>query len=299
MKLPDPVFKGSAESLPGLIEANRREEEARLRLIEDLTLDELFLNLSSRDHLSKSQVRRALPVRYDREMPALVNRLVRDASIDYLQLHKRWQREAVGYLTSLGAEALLRLGGGALEAPDNLDYVGLQAEGEPGRRAAIRARKMGDFAGLKARHANFSADSMGDFCLRQAAFCRAEVKTVGQCMGQEGVELSLYAREAGDWLMLRSKSCFVDARRVGRLAGLDSHNLEMRVQRAGAELGERAHDAVIYLYRGARSLGQNGSGVIYMRRGAPAWRTSFRVERTLQAAGRATCGNRCPGGIKS
>mgnify|MGYP001101232125 CR=1 FL=1 len=38
-------------------------------------------------------------------------------------------------------------------------------------------------------------------------------------------------------------------------------------------------EAVIYVYREARSLGLRGNGVVYMRHGAPPWRTSFRVER--------------------
>ena len=66
---------------------------------------------------------------------------------------------------------------------------------------------------------------------------------------------------------------------MGRLAGLDSHNLEMHVHNAGAELGARARDAVIYVYREAKSLGLRGSGVVYMRHGTPPWRTTFRVER--------------------
>jgi hypothetical protein len=279
LKLPEPVFKGSSESLGDLIDTNRREEESRRRLLDDLTLGEFFLNLSSHDRLSRPRVKRALPVRDDREMVDLAGRLIRDAASRYAELHMQWQREAVGHLTSFAAEALARLEWGTLEVPDDLDYVGLQAEGEPDRHLAIKARRLGNFAGCKARYLDLTADSMGDYCLRQAACCGVRVKTAGQCLGEEGEELHLRARDAGDWLMLRSKRCRVEARRVGRLAGLDSCDLEMRVHRAGAELGERARDAVIYVYRDAKSLGLQGSGVVYVRRGHPAWRTSFRVER--------------------
>jgi len=281
LKFPEPVFRGGSEALPELIEMNRREEEARRRILEDLTLEEFFVNLSSRDRLSKSQVRGTLPVRDDRELIRLVERLVLQAADRYEKLRLQWQREAVGYLTSLGAESLCRVEGGALVVPDGLDYLGLQAEGTPESRVAVRAHRIGNFAGLKARYLDLSADSMGDYCLRQAACCRVDVKTVGQCLGEDGDELRLCAREAGDWLMLRSSNCFVDARRVGRLAGLDSDNLELHVHRAGTELGERARNATIYLHRDAKSLGQRGTGVIYVRRGFPRWRTSFRIERTL------------------
>jgi len=44
-------------------------------------------------------------------------------------------------------------------------------------------------------------------------------------------------------------------------------------------LGARARDAVIYVYREAKSLGLRGSGVVYMRHGTPSWRTSFRIEK--------------------
>ena len=45
-----------------------------------------------------------------------------------------------------------------------------------------------------------------------------------------------------------------------------------------SRVGGRARDAVIYVYREAKSLGLRGSGVVYMRRGTPSWCTSFRVE---------------------
>ncbi len=279
LKFPGHAFKESSGSLGEIIEANRREEESRRRLLNDLTLDEFFINLSSRDRLSRPRVKRALPARDDLETADLAHRLLLEAASRYRELHMQWQREAVGHLTSFAAEALARLELGTLEVPDNLDYVGLQAEGTADRRLAIKARRLGNFAGMKARYLDLEADSMGDYCLRQAAFCEARVRTAGQCLGEEGEELHLRARDAGDWLMLRSRRCRVEARRVGRLAGLDSVDLEMRVQRAGAELGERARDAVIYVYRDARSLGLQGSGVVYLRRGHPARRTSFRVER--------------------
>lgn len=279
MKLPKHIFKDSSESLQELLEINRQEEEARRRRFQDFALSDFFLNLRSRDRLTKARVRRALPAQDDREVVEMAERLMREASSGYLQLRMQWQREAVGYLTSLALEATSRLGGGELEVPDGLDYVGMQAEGAPDRRLALRARRIGNFAGLKAKYLDIKAEAVGDYCFRRAACCRVEVETAGKCLGEEGVELRLQAREAGDWLMLKSRRCRVDARKVGRLAGLDSHNLEMHVHYAGAELGARAREAVIYVYREAKSLGLRGSGVVYMRHGTPPWRTSFRVER--------------------
>lgn len=279
MRFPRASFKGSSDSLQELLEINRREEEARRTRFRDFTLAEFFLNLRSRDRLSKARVRRALPARDDREVVELVERLMEEASSNYLQLRMQWQREAVGYLTSLGVEALSRLGGGPLEVPDGLDYVGMQAQGDAERRLAIKARSVGNFAGLKAANLDIQAESVGDYCFRRAHACRVEVDTAGKCLGEEGEGLRLQAREVGDWLMLKSRRCYVDVRRVGRLAGLDSHNLEMHVHHAGPELGARARDAVIYVYREAKSLGLRGTGVVYLRHGTPPWRTSFRVEK--------------------
>ncbi len=279
MKLPKHVFKGSSESLAEILETNRQEEEARRQRFRDFALADFFLNLRSRDKLTKTRVRRALPARDDAEVVEVTLRLMREASSDYLQLRMQWQREAVGFLTSLGLEAFSRSGGGELEIPDGLDYVAMQAEGAPDRRLSLKSRRIGNFAGLKARYLDIRAETVGDYCFRRAHHCRVEVDTAGKCLGEEGEELRLQAREAGDWLMLKSKRCYVDARKVGRLAGLDSHNLEMHVHNAGAELGARARDAVIYVYREAKSLGLRGSGVVYMRHGAPPWRTSFRVEK--------------------
>lgn len=279
MKFPKPVFKGGGESLEDILETNRREEQARKERFREFALADFFLNLRSRDKLTKMRVRRALPARDDAEVVDLALRLMREASSDYLQLRMQWQREAVGYLTSLGVEANSRLGGGEWEIPDGLDYVGMQAEGTPERRLALKARRIGNFAGLKSRYLDIAADTVGDYCFRRARCCSVETDLAGKCLGEEGEELRLQAREAGDWLMLKSKRCFVDVRKVGRLAGLDSHNLEMHVHNAGAELGARAHDAVIYVYREAKSLGLRGSGVVYMRHGTPPWRTTFRVEK--------------------
>ncbi len=279
MKLPKPVFKDGPESLKQLLDINRQEEEARKQRFLEFDLHDFFLNLRSRDKLTKARVSRALPAHDDAEVVDLAGRLMQEASEDYLQLRMQWQREAVGYLTSLGMEALSRLEGGELEIPDGLDYVGMQAEGTPEKRLALRARRIGNFAGLKARYMDIKAEAVGDYCLRRARHCRVEVELAGKCLGEEGEELWLRTREAGDWLMLKSKRCYVDARKVGRLAGLDSHNLELHVQNAGAELGARARDAVIYVYREAKSLGLRGSGVVYMRHGTPPWRTSFRVEK--------------------
>ncbi|NPV58454.1 MAG: hypothetical protein HPY75_02180 [Actinobacteria bacterium] len=279
MRFPKPVFEGDSESLEEILEASRHEEEARRRRFLEFTLHDFFLNLRSRDKLSKARVRRALPCRDDRELVELAQRLMREASEDYLRLRMQWQREAVGYLSSLAMEAHARLGGGEMLIPDGLDYVGMQAEGAPECPILLRAGRIGNFAGLKARHLHIKAEEVGDYCLRRAVRCVLEAGTAGKCLGEEGEELRLKAREAGDWLMLKSKRCRVEARKVGRLAGLDSHNLEMHVHYAGAELGARAREAVIYVYREARSLGLRGSGVVYMRHGAPPWRTSFRVEK--------------------
>lgn len=279
MRFPKPVFEGSSQALEGLLIINQKEEETRRRRYREFSLAELFLNLRSKDRLSKPRVRRALPVSEGRELVELVEKLLREAASDYLGLRMQWQREAVGYLTSLGAEAKSCLDDRALEVPDDLDYVGLEAGGAPDRRLSISARRVGNFAGVKASYLDLEAETVGDYSFRRASCCRIRVDTVGKCLGEEGEELRLQAREAGDWLLLKSRRCFVEARRVGRLAGLDSCNLEMHVHHAGAELGARASDAVIYVYRDVKSLGLRGSGVVYMRSGAPPWRTSFRVEK--------------------
>lgn len=279
MKLPKPVFRGSSESLEELLETNRAEEEARLKHFHDFNLAEFFLNLRSRDRISKSRVRRALPASDDKELVALVHKLVNEAASSYIQLRMQWQREAVGFLTTLAAEAVSSLGGEALELPSDLDYVGLQAEGTPGKRLTIKAKHIGNFAGLRAKHLDIVANSVGDYCFRRAVHCTADTQAVGKCLGEEGEDLRLKTREAGDWLMLKSKRCYVDARKVGRLAGLDSHKLLMHVHHTGAELGARAKDAEIYVYDDAKSLGLRGSGVIYIRHGSPPWRTTFKVEK--------------------
>ncbi|MFW6113838.1 MAG: hypothetical protein ACOC78_02835 [Actinomycetota bacterium] len=279
MKLPRPAFKGSSESLENLVEDNRKEEETRLRRLAGFSLGELFINLRSRDRLSKSRVRGVLPARDDREGAELAARLLEEAAACYLDLRMQWQREAVGYLTSIGAESAARLDGGPFKVPSDLDYVGLEAEGTPDRLLIIEARRVGNFAGVKARYLDLKADVIGDYCFRRAVSCALSVETAGKCLGEEGKELRLKARDTGDWLLLKSEWCYMKARRVGRLAGLDSQGLELHVQYAGAELGARARDAAIYVYRDAKSLGLRGSGTVYMRHGTPPWRTSFRVEK--------------------
>jgi hypothetical protein len=279
MKFPKPVFSRSSESLEELLETNRAEEEARLRHFEDFDLAEFFLNMRSRDRISKSRVRRALPISDERELVELTQKLIHEAGSNYLQLRMQWQREAVGFLTTLAVEAAARLDVGVLELPNDLDYVGLHAEGTLERQLVIKARRIGNFAGLKAKNAKIVADSVGDYCFRRAAHCCIEVKTVGKCLGEEGEDLRLVAREAGDWLMLKSKRCYAEVQKVGRLAGLDSHKLTLHVHNTGAELGARAKDAVIYVYDDAKSLGLRGSGVIYIRNGSAPWRTTFRIEK--------------------
>lgn len=279
MRFPKAVFRDGSVSLREILESSRREEEARRRRFLDFSLEDLFLNLRSRDRLSRARVYRALPTREDHEVVEIARRLMQEASDDYLRLRMQWQREAVGYLSSLGLEAYSRSGEGEFVVPDGLDYVGLQAEGTPERPLEIRARRLGNFAGMRARYLRVRAEAIGDYCFRRASFCHVETGMAGKCLGEEGNDLFLKAREAGDWLMLKSRRCRVEAHRVGRLAGLDSQHLELRCHYAGAELGARAKEATIYVLEEAKSLGLRGSGVIYLRHGSPPWRTSFRVER--------------------
>ncbi|OFW56872.1 MAG: hypothetical protein A2V52_06830 [Actinobacteria bacterium RBG_19FT_COMBO_54_7] len=279
MRFPRPVFQRNSESLRELLDSNRAEEEARSRRFQDYDLSEFFLNLRSRDRISKARVKKALPTSDEKELAALLNRLINEAASNYIQLRMQWQREAVGFLTTLAVEAASDLGEGSLELPDNLDYVGLRAEGMPNKHLMIKAGRVGNFAGLKARYLSINAASVGDYCCRRAIHCSIETDTAGKCLGEEGEDLRLTAREAGDWLMLKSKRCYADVHKVGRLAGLDSHKLTMHVHHTGAELGARAKDAVIYVYQDAKSLGLRGSGVIYIGHGSPPWRTTFRVEK--------------------
>jgi hypothetical protein len=175
MRLPRPVFKGSSEILKEFLIVNQREEEARQRRFDDFSLGELFLNLSSRDRVSKIRVRRAIPARDDQEVVELVERLLEEAASDYLGLRMQWQREAVGYLTSLGAEALSHQDKGALRVPDDLDYVGLEAQGSSDHRLTITARRIGNFAGIKASYLDLEAEVVGDYCFRRAHSCKVRV----------------------------------------------------------------------------------------------------------------------------
>lgn len=281
MRFPKPVYRDGRGSLQEILEANRKEDEARRQRFLAFSLEDLFLNLRSRDRLSKMRVWRALPTRDDREVVELAQRLMREASGDYLRLRMQWQREAVGFLSSLGMEAFSRMQEGEFAVPDGLDYVGMQAEGTPERPLRIIGGRLGNFVGLKARHLLIRADAVGDYCFRRAAHCRIEVDTAGKCLGEEGEDLHLRAREAGDWLLLKSRLCRAEVHRVGRLAGLDSQRLELRCHFAGAELGARAKEATVYVFEEAKSLGLRGSGVIYLRHGSPPWRTTFRVEKLL------------------
>jgi len=175
MRFPRPVFKGSSEILKEHLIVNQREEEARQRRCDDFSLGELFLNLCSRERVSKIRVRRAIPARDDQEVVELVERLLEEAASDYLRLREQWQREAVGYLTSLGAEALSRQDKGALRVPDDLDYVGLEAQGTSDHRLAITARRIGNFAGVNASYLDLEAEAVGDYCFRRAHSCKARV----------------------------------------------------------------------------------------------------------------------------
>jgi hypothetical protein len=265
--------------LEDLARGARREEEARLRRLREFNLKELFLNLRSRDRLDKTKVRRSLPARSDRELVDLVRSLLREAGAFYLDLRQQWQREAVGCLTTLGAEALARLGEGPLSVPDGLDYVGINAAGEPRRPLRIKGGRLGNFVGMHARHLELEADRVGDYCFRRAGHCVVKVKKAGKCLAEEAENVVLDAEEVGDWMMLKARNCRVNAYRVGRLAGLDSQGLVLRVHYAGNELGARARDAEIYVYREVKSLGLRGSGVIYLRHPSAPWRTSFRLEK--------------------
>jgi hypothetical protein len=200
MRFPRSVLKGSSEILKEHLIVNQREEEARQRCFDDFSLDELFLNLRSRDRVSKIRVRRAIPARDDQEVVELVERLLEEASSDYLRLREQWQREAVGYLTSLGAEALSHQDKGALRVPDDLDYVGLEAQGSSDRRLTISARRIGNFAGVRASYLDLEADAVGDYCFRRAHSCKARV--------DEGMLI----------LQLRPRPVFVPAWREIRLA---------------------------------------------------------------------------------
>src|SRR4030042_2628427 len=102
MKFPKPVFRGSSESLKDLLETNRREDEARRRRCDEFALGEFSLNLRSRDRLSKTRVRGALPARDDRDLVDLVNRLVQEASINYWQLRMQGPAGGGGFLATLG-----------------------------------------------------------------------------------------------------------------------------------------------------------------------------------------------------
>jgi len=175
MRFPRPIFKGSSEILKDLLMVNKREEEARRRRFKDFSLGELFLNLRSRDRVSKIRVRRAIPARDDQEVVELIERLLDEAASDYLRLRMQWQREAVGYLTSLGAEALSHQDKGALRVPDDLDYVGLEAQGSSDHRLTITARRIGNFAGIKASYLDLEAEAVGDYCFRRAHSCKVRV----------------------------------------------------------------------------------------------------------------------------
>lgn len=281
MRFPRPHLGEGRGSLEEILETAKREERAERERFERFTVRELFLTLRSRDRMSKKRVRKALPDREDEELLELITRLLERAATAYLSFRSRWEREVLGYLTSIGAEVSASLGLGPFRVPDGLDYVGLEVEGSGAQRPAIQARHLGAFAGMKAVNLDLTARTLGDYGFRRAVGCRVEAETVGKCFGEEAEGLLLRADRAGDWLFLKSRDCRAEVEEVGRLAGLDSRGLRLVVRRAGAELGARAEEADFVVTEDLKGLGLRGRGTVhlppqlYLR--AKEARTSFRL----------------------
>lgn len=279
MRFPRPQLGDGRESLEDILRTARREERAERERYESFSVRDLFLSLRSRDRMSKKKVRKALPERDDEELLGLITKLLERAATAYLSFRSRWEREVLGYLTSIGAEVSATLGLGPFRVPDGLDYVGLEAEGTGSLRPAITARHLGSFAGMKAVNLDLSVSTLGDYCFRRAVGCRVEAESVGKCFGEEAEELFLRAGRAGDWLFLKSVRCRGEVGEVGRLAGLDSRGLQLFARRAGAELGARAEEAEIHVTESLKGLGLRGRGTVYLAphlyRAALETRTSF------------------------
>jgi hypothetical protein len=278
--------------LEELLRTARREERAERERYEAFSVRDLFLSLRSRDRMSKKRVRKALPDRDDGQLLELITRLLERAATAYLSFRSRWEREVLGYLTSIGAEVSAALGLGPFRVPDGLDYVGLEAEGVGSLRPAILARHVGAFAGMKAVNLDLEASTLGDYGFRRAVGCRVVAGSVGKCFGEEAEDLHLRAERAGDWLFLKSSGCLAEVGEVGRLAGLDSRDLRLFARRAGAELGARAEGAELHVTESLKGLGLRGRGTVYLPphlyRMALENRTSFRLvelEETPGAAG--------------
>ena len=207
----------------------------------------------------------------------MIERLMDQAHVAYARLRMQWQRQLVGYLTSLGAEALARLGEEELEVPPGFDYVGLEAAGSPEMRLHIRAEEIGDHAGLRARYLSLRAGRIGDHCFTHSHACDLSAGKAGHFLGEHSQGMRLRVGEAGDWLLLKSAGAVAELCRVGRLAGLDSHDLEIRVDHATYELGARARNAVIYVRRSVLTMGLSGSGVVYLAPEVGPVRTCFEI----------------------
>ncbi len=281
MRFPKPHLGEERGSLEEILETTKREEKAERERYERFTVRELFLSLRSRDRMSKKRVRKALPDRDDEELLGLITRLLERAATAYLSFRSRWEREVLGYLTSIGAEVSAALGLGPFRVPDGLDYVGLEAEGSGNQRPAILSRHLGAFAGMKAVNLDLTASTLGDYGFRRAVGCKVEAETVGKCFGEEAERIRLRAERAGDWLFLKSKDCEAEVGEVGRLAGLDSRGLRLVVRRAGAELGARAEEAEFYVTESLKGLGLRGRGTVYLTpdlfQAALEARTSFHL----------------------
>ncbi len=277
MKLPRHRLAKGSSSLSDMIRTDRREEEARARHARDFDLGELMLQVRSRDSFGKERVRRAIPAQEDEELVKVVDRLLKEASSYYSRMNMQWQRQLIGYLTSLGAEAMARLGLGELEIPSCFDYVGLEADGTAGHSLAIKAEEVGDHCGLKASFLVLRAGKVGDHCFTHSDSCMVVSGRAGHFLGERSQGMRVRAGEVGDWLLLESKGARAEVRRAGRLAGLDSHDLEMHVDYASYELGARSFNATIYVYRGVLSMGLSGNGVVYLAPEIGPVRTCFEM----------------------
>ena len=277
--MPDRRLLSGRGSLEELVEAGRREEAARGRFLRDFDLGELMLRVRSRDSFGKARVRRCLPARGDDELLELTVRLLEEARRRYNDMHALWQRQLVGYLTSLGAEAAARLDGRELTVPPGFDYVGLEAAGSPGRRISLRTEQAGYRCGERACCLDLRAGQLGDHCFSHSRDCRLTAGRAGDFLGERSEAMRLEVGEAGDWLLLKSRGARARLRRTGRLAGLDSHDLELQVDFASYELGARAHNASIFVHREVLTMGLSGSGVVYLAPGVKEVRTCFEVRR--------------------
>jgi hypothetical protein len=277
MRMPRRAFDDRSGSLEEMVEDAHREDQARARHACDFDLGELMLQVRSHDSFSKGRVRRCIPARNDEELVRVIERLMGQAHSAYPRLRMQWQRQLVGYLTSLAAEALARLGNDELDVPPGFDYVGMEAIGSEEVQLRIRTEEAGDYGGLRARYLNLRAGRIGDHCFTHSRACHLSAGKAGHFLGEHSQGMRLRVGEAGDWLLLKSRDAAAELHRVGRLAGLDSHDMEIRVDHATYELGARASNAVIYVYRSVLTMGLSGSGVVYLAPEVGPVRTCFEV----------------------